>query len=58
MDAGFDAGAIRLTGNVKGDPPFKGVLRHRGWRVVKLDLPKLTAEQKDQWVVAPAEVEV
>src|SRR5947208_14830319 len=25
---GFDAQAVRLTGNVSGNPPFSGVLRH------------------------------
>ncbi len=53
---GFDARAVRLSGNIAGDPPFKGALRHRGWRVVKIDLPKLM--QAQDRVVAPAEVEV
>jgi hypothetical protein len=57
---GFDARAVRLTGNVAGDPPFQGVLRHRGWRVSRLDLPipvdELLKEKK--WVLAPAEVEI
>ena len=30
---GFDPSAIRLTGNVTGQPPFRGVLKHHGWRV-------------------------
>jgi len=29
---GFDASAIRLTGNVVGQAPYKGSLRHRPWR--------------------------
>ena len=29
----FDPSAIVLTGNVTGNPPFKGTLRHHGWRV-------------------------
>lgn len=55
---GFDSRAIRLTGNVTGDPPFKGIIRHRGWRVVKIELPQPTSEQKKDWVLAPAEVEI
>lgn len=55
---GFDARAIRLTGNVAGDPPFKGIIRHRGWRVAKIELPQATSEQKKDWVLAPAEVEI
>ncbi|MCE7982736.1 MAG: DUF2760 domain-containing protein [Caldilinea sp. CFX5] len=57
IPAGFDANAIRLTGNVSGNPPFKGVVRHRGWRVAKVDLPQLTSNANAQ-VVAAAEVEV
>lgn len=54
----FNPRAIRLTGNVSGDPPFSGVLRHRGWRAERVELPQPTVEQKKDWVVAPAEVEV
>ena len=57
IPAGFDASAIRLTGNVSGNPPFKGVVRHRGWRAAKVDLPQLTSNANAQ-VVAAAEVEV
>lgn len=53
---GFDTRAVRLSGNIAGDPPFKGALRHRGWRVTRIDLPKLM--QAQDRVVAPAEVEV
>src|SRR5215471_1319682 len=31
VPAGFDAQRIRLTGNVTGQPPFKGTLKHHGW---------------------------
>ena len=54
---GFDAQAVRLMGNVTGDPPFRGILRHRGWRVESIRLPQ-SAEEKKQWVLSPAEVEV
>lgn len=57
IEPGFNAQAIRLTGNVAGDPPFTGDLQHRGWRLTRIDLPeKLTADQTK--IVAPAEVEV
>lgn len=55
---GFDAHAIRLTGNVVGDPPFKGALQHRGWRIRRIDLPALMPGQENEMVLAPAEVEV
>ena len=54
---GFDATAIRLTGNVVGKPPFQGSISHRGWKVAEVRLPKL-AESHDARVVAPAEVEL
>jgi hypothetical protein len=56
VESDFDANAVRLIGNVAGNPPFRGTLVHRGWRVTKLDLPKQTSD-KDK-VIAPAEVEV
>ncbi len=54
---GFDRSAIRLTGNVHGDPPFRGALRHHGWRVKDYKLPA-PPEGQDEFVVAPAEVEI
>lgn len=57
LEEGFDAAAIKLTGNVKGSAPFEGVLKHRGWRVTKLELPKTVAGHDPQ-VVAQAEVEL
>ncbi|HMN27339.1 MAG TPA: DUF2760 domain-containing protein [Caldilineaceae bacterium] len=55
---GFDARQVRLSGNVVGDPPFKGELRHRGWRVVQIDLPQQRSDAGQEMVVAPAEVEI
>ncbi|AVR97827.1 DUF2760 domain-containing protein [Pseudoduganella armeniaca] len=57
LEAGFDAAAVRLTGNVVGQPPFKGTLSHRGWRATSVRLPKL-AEAHDAKILAPAEVEL
>lgn len=57
VPVGFDAHAIRLTGHVAGEPPFQGVVRHRGWRAAKVDLPQITNQANAQ-VVAAAEVEV
>jgi hypothetical protein len=54
---GFDPAEIRLIGEAKGEPPFKGTLRHHGWRVVDAKLPTL-AEGIDRTVIAPAEVEL
>jgi hypothetical protein len=57
LDEGFDASAIRLTGNVTGKPPFLGSISHRGWRATEVRLPKLV-ENHDASILAPAEVEL
>jgi hypothetical protein len=54
---GFDPSAIRLTGNVTGQPPFRGTLQHHGWRVKDLKLTPPPAGQ-DEFVLQPAEVEL
>jgi len=54
---GFDPAEVRLIGEAKGEPPYRGTLRHHGWRVVDAKLPAL-AEGVDRTVVAPAEVEL
>ena len=53
---GFDPVEIRLVGNVVGEPPFTGILKHKGWRVTSVRLP--TATTSNVTVVAPAEVEL
>ena len=57
LNDGFDARAIRLTGNVVGKAPFNGSISHRGWRAAEVRLPKL-AESHDAAVLAQAEVEL
>lgn len=54
---GFDAAAIRLSGNVTGEPPFQGTLQHSGWRAVDVRLP-VEVGDGDARVIQPAEVEV
>ena len=54
---GFDPAEIRLIGAVDGEPPFKGVLRHHGWRAATVRLPSLS-EGVDRHVISPAEVEI
>ncbi|WP_043003625.1 DUF2760 domain-containing protein [Comamonas testosteroni] len=55
--AGFDAAAVRLTGNVVGHAPFTGTLSHRGWLVTEVKLPQLIDSQAAK-VIAQAEVEL
>jgi hypothetical protein len=57
LEKGFDASKVRLTGNVTGEPPYRGTLAHRGWRVTSVTLPKMS-EGHDAKIVAPAEVEL
>lgn len=57
INPGFDPSTVRLTGNIVGKAPFKGILVHRGWQVTDTRLPKL-AEHHNVKVVAAAEVEL
>jgi hypothetical protein len=57
IPTGFDPSAIRLVGNVSGQPPFRGTLQHSGWRVNQIKLPPLP-EGQDSLVLMPAEVEI
>ncbi|MBN1418449.1 MAG: DUF2760 domain-containing protein [Planctomycetes bacterium] len=55
--AGFDPAAIRLSGNATGDPPFRGILRHKGWRAETRAIPPF-GYGSDPTIIAPAEVEI
>ncbi|MBF0317227.1 MAG: DUF2760 domain-containing protein [Nitrospirae bacterium] len=55
VEIGFDPSAIRITGNVSGDPPFKGILRHNGWRLAGTRLPE---QNQNLVVIEPAEIEI
>ncbi len=57
VDEDFDPARIKLVGRVHGKPPFRGVLRHSGWRFSKINLPAWTGGGKPD-VLAPAEVEI
>ena len=57
VQAGFDPAAIKLIGNVAGQPPVRGLLRHKGWRVKEVNLPPLPPAA-GRMVIAPAEVEL
>ena len=57
VPTGFDAQRIRLTGNIAGQPPFRGTLKHHGWVVTAVRLPTIS-ETLDPRVLAAAEVEL
>jgi hypothetical protein len=58
VPAGADASRVRLVGNVSGNPPFRGTLRHAGWEATKIQLPEWSGGDASARVVAPAEVEL
>lgn len=57
VPAGFDPQRIRLTGNVTGQPPFRGTLKHHGWVATSSRLPD-PSDAIDPRVIAPAEVDL
>ena len=53
-----DTAQVKIVGNVPPDGKVTGgVLRHRGWRAEKVDLPRLQPGERAM-IVAPAEIEV
>lgn len=58
VPAGYDAGRVRLVGNVTGAPPHAGTLAHAGWEATKVELPEWGGTDASATVVAPAEVEL
>ncbi|MBF0538546.1 MAG: DUF2760 domain-containing protein [Nitrospirae bacterium] len=72
VESGFDPSAIRITGNVSGEPPFRGVLRHSGWSLTGTKLPEksisvrsenmkpenMQSKNKNLNVIEPAEIEI
>jgi hypothetical protein len=52
-----DPAIVKFVGNVPAKPPSGGILRHKGWRASKVDLPVLSGKQ-DPTVIAPAEIEI
>ena len=56
LAADYDVRAVKLTGNVRGKPPFKGTLKHHGWRAKPGK--GLAVATGDPTVVAQAEVEL
>ena len=56
VDRGADSARIKVVGNVALGPPFRGIVRHRGWEVTRIDLPP--APSSGHSILAPAEIEV
>ena len=62
LDAGFNRQSFRLVGKVGGQPPYAGVLLHKGWKTAELRLPRInqpdTGQAEGALVISPAEVEL
>jgi len=52
-----DPNLVKFIGNVPAKPPSGGILRHKGWKASKIELPALAGKQ-DASVIAPAEIEI
>ncbi len=53
-----DPAVLKLIGNVPASGKAQGgILRHKGWKAEKVDLPTLKVSQTNS-VVAPAEIEI
>ncbi len=58
IPAGFDPTEVRLTGNVSGDAPYRGLLRHHGWKAEQCELPTWDGADEASLVLGAAEVEL
>ena len=56
VERGTDPARIKVVGNIAGEPPYTGVVRHRGWRLTRVELPQIPSAVHS--VLAPAEIEV
>lgn len=56
--AAVDAGRYRLTGNVAGEPPYRGQLVHHGWQATRCELPTWSGIAEAALIVAPVELEI
>jgi hypothetical protein len=57
IEKGFDPGLYELSGNVSGEAPYTGELRHKGWKTEKVDLP-IRQKGRNESVIYPAEVDI
>ncbi|MDP1880721.1 MAG: DUF2760 domain-containing protein [Parachlamydiaceae bacterium] len=54
---GYNSEEIKVIGKIKGEPPYTGVLIHRGWKAHKHSLPQRTQVASPE-IICPAEIEV
>lgn len=61
LEAEFDRNEYRLSGKIDGEPPYTGVLKHKGWKTTSVSLPKVLgarAQAEGAHLLVAAEVEV
>lgn len=56
--AQFDANRFRLTGNISGDPPYKGKVAHHGWEARRCQVPEWGGQEDAAKIVAPIELQL
>lgn len=54
---GYDPAAIKVSGKIKGEPPYTGIVVHQGWKAHKRSLPLKMGEDASE-ILMPAEIEV
>lgn len=60
VDTASDPNRYRLVGKVLGEPPYSGVVIHRGWKTARLSLPRFNrpVDPSGTNTITPVEVEV
>lgn len=59
VPADAPVGEYSLVGKISGEPPFSGVLAHKGWKATSVKLPRSIAGSDNRLPpIAPAQVEV
>ena len=60
IEGAADPHTYRLLGKAAGNPPYRGVVVHPGWKTTKLSLPRSTrpVDPDGENVLAPVEVEI
>ena len=60
VEKAADPYQYRLLGKVQGEPPYSGVVVHRGWKTTRIALPRFTrpVDPTGQNIITPVEVEV
>ena len=60
VDPAADPNRYRLQGKLAQQPPYSGVVVHRGWKTTRLTLPRHTRpiDPSGENIVAPVDVEV